>query len=174
VTAKLHKAVKGIPKTADTLLRRAMAPDSDMNGSGSQFVENEIRETETADPGARILCFEGRDLRDSMPMAPLETGEGECYDLICVDNLLDMDNLLDVDNLAEKIRNNGRARELLAELFCALSPGGRLLVGGSTEADEEELAHLSTRIPEHEIAGQVVVRDQAGEAIFLEVYRRAA
>jgi len=133
---------------------------------GSQFVENEIRETEAVEPGARILSFEGRDLRDSLPIAPSEADKDERYDLICVDNLA-------VDNLVEKIRN-GRARHLLAELFSALSPGGRLLVGGPAEAEEEQLAHLTVRIPEREIAGQVIVRDQSGAGIFLELYKRAA
>lgn len=166
MTAKPHKrSLKWLDRIADNPHRGAVAPDSNMN-CGSQFVENEIRQTETAEPGARILSFEGRDLRDSLPVAPLETDQDERYDLICVDNI-------SVDHLVERIRN-GRARELLAELFSAVSPGGRLLIGGSAEADEEQLAHLSARIPEREIAGQVIVRDQSGAGVFLELYKRAA
>jgi|SRR6185312_743876 len=146
--------IKGRPETADKT-------DSAMNCSSDRFVTNEIRETEAATPCARILSFEGRDLRDSLPWTPSEADEQGRYDLICVDNLV------------EKIRA-GKARELLAELFSGLNPGGRLLVGSPPPSDEEDLASLSAMLPDREIAGQVVFRDPADGTAFLEVYRRAA
>ncbi len=132
-----------------------------MNSSMSQFVTSEIRETEAAEPRARILSFEGRDLRDSLPWTSDETGAQEHYDLICVDNLV------------EKLRN-GKARELLAVLFSGLNPGGRLLVGSTPESDEEDLAALSTALPAQEIGGQALFRDSSDDAVFLELYKRAA
>ncbi len=146
-----------------------MAPNRDMKYTNNQFVANEIRETQTADPGLKVLSLEGRDLRDSMPVPPLEVNANKHYDLICVNDLV------------EKLRN-GKARPLLAELFSTLNPGGRLLVSGAVECssvetpepfDVEELASLSAGIPDREIAGQALFHDQTGSAVFLELYKAA-
>ena len=142
-----------------------------MQSTGSEFLANEMSETKMAKPGAKILSFEGRDLRDSMPIAPIEAGQTEQYDLICVDNLV------------EKLRTSEKARELMAALFSGLGPGGRLLVGGHRECfsadasdadDLQEIAYLSSDIPDSEISGQVVFRDPTSRSVFLEVYKRAA
>ncbi|HEY7303167.1 MAG TPA: hypothetical protein VH601_03580 [Bryobacteraceae bacterium] len=139
-----------------------------MQSTGNPFLANEIKETEIAKPGAKVLSFEGRDLRDSVPVSA-DPSPNECYDLICIDNLV------------EKIRN-GKASELLALLFSGLNPGGRLLVGSGAEAegheldvqDVEAISQLSASIPDREIGGQTVFKDQAGGIVFLEVYRKVA
>jgi hypothetical protein len=140
-----------------------------MQSTGSPFVANEIKETEIAKPGAKVLSFEGRDLRDSVPIASDDPSQTEGYDLICIDNLV------------ERIRN-GEPRELLALLFSGLNPGGRLLVGGAAESegqdldvrDAETVSQLSACIPDSEIGGQTVFRNHPGGTVFLEVYRKVA
>jgi len=140
-----------------------------MQRTGKGFLDQEIREMHLAKPGARILSFEGRDLRDSIPIEPGEGAENERYDLICV------------DSLAEKIRN-GKARELVALLFSGLNPGGRLLVeGAAVDGDEqletddvEAVTHLSSSIPDGEIGGQAVFWEQADGIVFLELYKKVA
>lgn len=140
-----------------------------MQSTASEFLANEIKEAKTAKPGAKVLCFEGRDLRDSMPVSP-ELDSVDQYDLICVDALV------------EKLRTSEKARELLAALFSGLGPGGRLLVGskrecftedGSDARDLEDMATLSSRIPDDEISGQAVFRDPSGNSIFFEIYKVA-
>jgi hypothetical protein len=142
-----------------------------MQSTGSEFLAEEMRETEMAKPGAKILSFEGRDLRDSVPNAPVEPDQKEQYDLICVDNLV------------EKLRTSDKARELMAALFSGLGPGGRLLVGSQRECladdtpdaqDLAELAELSSHIPDEEISGQAIFLDRTGRSVFLEVYKKAA
>ena len=139
-----------------------------MQRTGKGFLDQEIRETQLAKPSARILSFEGRDLRDSIPVEPDNGGENERYDLICV------------ESLAEKIRS-GKARELVALLFSGLNPGGRLLVGSAAgDGDErlkahnvEALAQLSASIPGCEIGGQTLW-EQADGIVFFELYRKVA
>lgn len=139
-----------------------------MQSTASEFLVNEMKETEMAKPGAKVVCFEGRDLRDSMPVTP-DANQTEQYDLICVDNLI------------EKLRTSEKARELMAALFSGVGPGGRLLVGSKGEVltedtdaqDVKELANLSSYIPDDEISGQAVFRDQSGN-VFFEVYKKAA
>jgi hypothetical protein len=141
-----------------------------MQSTGNRFLANEIRETEMAKPGARILSSEGRDLRDSVPISPCDPTNSEQYDLICIDSLV------------ESVRN-GKARELVALLFSGLNPGGRLLIGsapadsGGQELephDIEVISQLSASIPDDEISGQAVFRDEAGGTLFLELHRKVA
>lgn len=142
-----------------------------MQSTGSDFLAKEMREMEMAKPGAKILSFEGRDLRDSMPVSPLEPDQTEQYDLICVENLV------------EKLRTSDKARELMAALFSGLGPGGRLLVGSERECPKEDtldpehlkdIADLGSNIPDDEISGQAVFQDPTGTNVFLEVYKKAA
>jgi hypothetical protein len=140
-----------------------------MQSTASEFLMNEMKETAMANPRAKMVCFEARDLRDSIPVTP-DASQTEQYDLICVDNLV------------EKLRISEKARELMAALFSGLGPGGRLLVGrkpeglteGTLDEDLEDMTWLSSHIPEEEISGQAVFRDQTGENIFFEIYKRAA
>ncbi len=140
-----------------------------MQNTASEFLANEIKETALAKPGAKILCFEGRDIRDAIPVSP-KNSQPEPYDLICVDTLV------------EKLRTSGRAQELMAELFSGLGPGGRLLVGSKRECftedapdtqDLEDMVALGSRIPNEEISGQAVFRDPSGRSVFFEIYKVA-
>lgn len=141
-----------------------------MKNTASEFLAKEMIEAEMAKPGAKILCFEGRDLRDST-LFSVEASHSEQYDLICVDNLV------------EKLRTSERTRELMASLFSGLGPGGRLLVGSERKCfpdeqpdaqDFKDLANLSSRIPEDDISGRAVFRGPAGIRVFWEVYKKAA
>lgn len=140
-----------------------------MQRTGKGFLDEEIRETQLTKPGARILLFEGRDLRDSISVEADNGGESERYDLICI------------DSLAEKIRN-GKARELVALLFSGLNPGGRLLVGSAAGDTDEQLethdvdaiTQLSSSIPDCEIGGQAIFWEQVDGIVFLELYRKVA
>ena len=138
-----------------------------MQNTASEFLANEIKDTALAKPGAKILCFEGRDLRDSISVPP-KSSRPESYDLICVDNLI------------EKLRTSDKARELMAELFSGLGPGGRLLVGSEPECFTEDppdaqyledMVALGSRIPNDEISGQAVFRDPSGRSVFFEIYK---
>lgn len=142
-----------------------------MQSTGSDFLAKEMKETEMAKPGAKIVCFEGRDLRDSIPGSPVQSGQTEQYDLICVDNIVD------------KLQTSDKARELMAVLFSGVGPGGRLLVGSERECAKEDIldpqdlkdmADLSSNISDDEISGQAVFRDPTGRNVFLEVYKKAA
>lgn len=139
-----------------------------MQSTANEFLAKELREAEMAKPGAKILCFEGRDLRDSASSS-LEASETEQYDLICVDNLV------------EKLRTSERTRELMATLFSGLGPGGRLLVSSEEKPFTDDapdaqafsdLVNLSSHIPEGEISGRAVFRGPAGDHIFWEIYKK--
>lgn len=88
--------------------------------------------------------------------------ERDEFDVICV------------EHLAELIRN-GKAQELVAELFSSLSPSGRLLLGsaGSGPNDAAELARITDAIADSDVAGQAVFFDDARNMMVVEVFRVA-
>lgn len=79
-----------------------------------------------------------------------------------------------VEHLAELIRN-GKAQELVAELFSSLPSGESLLLGSADSGpnDAAELARITDAIPEGNVAGQAVFFDEARNMMLVEVFRVA-
>ncbi len=88
--------------------------------------------------------------------------ERDEFDVICV------------EHLAELIRN-GKAQELVADLFSSMPRGGRLLLGSADAGPDDagELARITDAIPDWEIAGQTVFFDEVRNMMIVEVFRVA-
>lgn len=70
--------------------------------------------------------------------------------------------------------NRSDARHAAALLTSLLNPGGYLMLANlALMRTEDEMAGLLANVPEHQMGGHIVYRDDSGNTVFLEVHRAA-